>query len=182
MAPDLVPSVLAISAAQAGAEFSPRFQAALKAEKERKVRQQLLGALGSVKDPLLVRQQLPLVLDPAADTREVMWMMYGLSQEPEAREVVYSFVKENYDALAARVPEAMVGRPGAAWAARYCDAERRKDVADFFTERNARTASGPRVLAQVLEQVDLCVALKEAQGSSIDAFLNKGPVKLSTPQ
>ncbi|HEX8701834.1 MAG TPA: M1 family metallopeptidase [Myxococcaceae bacterium] len=181
VAPDLVPSVLSISATQAGAEFTPRFQAALKGEKERKVRQQLLGALGSVTDPLVVRQLLPLVLDPSADAREVMKMMYGPAQEPETREVVYAFVKENYDALAARMPEEFVGHMARVGGA-YCDAERRKDVADFFTERNARTASGPRILAQVLEQVDLCVAMKEAQGSSIDAFLNKGPVKLSVPQ
>jgi alanyl aminopeptidase len=181
MAPDVVSSVLSISATQAGAEYSPRFQAALKTEKERKVRQQLLGALGSVTDPVLVRQQLPLVLDPSTDTREVMWMLFGPSQEPETREVVYAFVKENYDALAARMPEALVGNLARVGGA-YCDAEHRKDVAAFFTERNARTASGPRVLAQVLERVDLCVALKEAQGASIDAFLSKGPVKLPAPQ
>jgi alanyl aminopeptidase len=181
VSPDLVSSVLSISATQAGAEYSPRFQVALKTEKERKVRHQLLGALGSVTDPLLVRQQLSLVLDPSADAREVMGMMYGPSQEPETREVVYSFVKENYDALAARVPEEFVGNLARVGGA-YCDAERRKDVADFFTERNARTPSGPRILAQVLERVDLCVALKEAQGSSIDAFLTKGPVKAPAPQ
>ncbi|HLL05725.1 MAG TPA: M1 family metallopeptidase [Myxococcaceae bacterium] len=181
VAPDLVPSVLSIAATHAGAEFSPRFQAVLKAEAERKVRQQLLGALGSVTDPLLVRQQLPLVLDAGSDAREVMRMMYGPAQEPETREVVYSFVKENYEALASRMPEEYVGalaRVGGA----YCDAERRKDVADFFTERNARTASGPRILAQVLEQVDLCVAMKQAQGASIDAFLNKAPVKAPAAQ
>jgi alanyl aminopeptidase len=181
VAPDVVNSVLAISATHAGVEFAPRFLAALRTEKERKVRQHLLGALGSVRDPLLVRQQLSLVLDPAMDTREVMGMMYGPAQEPETGEVVYAFVKENYDALAARVPEGFVGslaRVGGA----YCDAERRKDVADFFTERNARTPSGPRILAQVLERVDLCVAMKEAQGASIDAFLTQGPVKVPAPQ
>jgi len=176
-----VPTVLSISARQAGAEFSPRFQAALKTEKERKVRQQLLGALGSVTDPLLVRQQLSLVLDPSTDAREVMGMMYGPAQEPETREVVYSFVKDNYDALAARVPEEFVGNLARVGGA-YCDAERRKDVADFFTERNARTPSGPRILAQVLERVDLCIALKQSQGSSIDAFLTKGPVKAAAAQ
>jgi alanyl aminopeptidase len=181
VAPELVPSVLAISATHAGAEFSPKFQAALKTEKERKVRQQLIGAMGSVTDPLVLRQQLALVLDPASDAREVMWMMYGPSQEPETREVVYGFVKEHYEALAARVPEAFVGNLARVGGA-YCDKESRKDVADFFTERNARTPSGPRILAQTLERVDLCVAMKEAQGASIDAFLTQGPVKAPVAQ
>jgi alanyl aminopeptidase len=67
---------------------------------------------------------------------------------------------------------------GAAW----CDAEHRKDVADFFTERNARLPTGPRVLSQVMEQMDLCIAQKEAQSASIDAFLTRGPVKAPAPQ
>ncbi|WP_224247707.1 M1 family metallopeptidase [Hyalangium gracile] len=181
VSPELVQPVLAIAARHAGAEFVPRFHAALKKEKERKVRQQLLGGLSSVRDPKLVRQLLPMVLDPANDAREVMWVMFSPSQDPATREVVYTFVKENYDALVARMPEAVAGnlaRVGAAW----CDAEHRKDVADFFTERNARTHAGPRILAQVLEQVDLCIAQKEAQRASVDAFLTRGPVKAPAPQ
>jgi alanyl aminopeptidase len=176
VAPELVFTVLSIASSHASVELAPKFQAALKTEKERKVRQQLLGGLGSSTDPLVVRQLLPMVLDPATDAREVMWMMYGPSQNPDTREVVYAFVKENYDALAARVPEEFAGNLAQVGGA-FCDAEHRKDVEDFFRERNARTATGPRILSQVLERVDLCMAQKEAQSPSIDAFLTKGPLK-----
>ena len=64
----------------------------------------------------------------------------------------------------------------------FCDAEHRKDVATFFTRRISRTDAGPRVLSQVLEGMDLCIAQKEAQSASIDAFLTKGPVKAPAPQ
>ncbi len=176
VAPELVQTVLLISGRYAGAEFAPKFQAALKTAKERKVRQQLLDGLSSVREPQLVRQLLPMVLDPANDVREVLWMLYRPSQDPATRDVVYSFVKENYDALVARMPEMFGARlvyVGAAW----CDAEHRKDVADFFTQRSARTPEGPRVLAQVMEELDLCIAQKEAQGASIEAFLTRGPTK-----
>ena len=178
---ELVARVLAISGRHAGTEFIPKFQAALKTAKERKVRQQLIRGLSSVKDPQLVRQLLPMVLDPSNDAREVMWVMIGPSQEPATRDVVYTFVKENYDALIARIPEvfaAHLSRVGGSW----CDAEHRKDVADFFTERSAHTPGGARILSQVLEQIDLCIAQKQAQGASIDAFLTKGPVKVPAPQ
>ncbi len=181
VSPDLVHSVLTIASKHAGAEFAPRFLAALKGEEERKVRKDLLGALGSVSDPGLVRQQLRMVLDPSTDAREVMFMMYGPAQDPDTREAVLAFVKENYDALAARVPEAFVGN--LAWVGgSFCDAEHRQEVADFFTERNARTPTGPRILSQVLERMELCMAMKEAQGASIDAFLTKGPVKAPAPR
>ncbi|MFL5346405.1 MAG: ERAP1-like C-terminal domain-containing protein, partial [Hyalangium sp.] len=179
VAPELVPTVLGISAKYAGAEFAPKFQAALKTEKERKVRQELLAGLSSVRDPQLLRQLLPMVLDPANDPREVLWLLYSPSQNPATRDVVYSFVKEHYDALVARMPDAVGARlafVGSAW----CDAEHRKDVADFFTERAAHSPEGPRVMAQVMEMLDLCIAQKQARGASIDAFLSKGAVKAST--
>jgi alanyl aminopeptidase len=178
---DLTFTVLGMASANASAEFAPKFMEAWKKEPERKVRQQLLGALASTKDPQVARQVLPMVLDPANDAREVMWVMYGLSQEPATRELVYSFVKENYDALAARLPEEFAGRMAMVGSA-FCDAEHRKDVEAFFTPRNARTDGGPRMLAQVLEAMDLCIAQKEAQAASVEAFLTKGPVKAPAPQ
>jgi alanyl aminopeptidase len=181
VSPELVRTVLGIAMSHAGAELAPKLQAALKTAKERKLRQELVGGLSSVTDPQVVRQLLPMVLDPANDAREVMWLMYGPSQHPDSRDVVYAFVKENYDALIARMPEAFAARlayVGAAW----CDADHRKDVADFFTPRVTNTPEGPRVMSQVMEELDLCIAQKEAQGASIDAFLTRGPVKSPAPQ
>jgi alanyl aminopeptidase len=178
---DVLFAVLGMASASASAEFAPKFLEAWKKEPERKVRQQLLGALASTKDPQVARQLLPMVLDPANDAREVMWVMYGLSRDPATRELVYGFVKENYDALTARMPEEFASRLAMVGTA-FCDAEHRKDVETFFTPRLARTDSGPRFLSQVLEGMDLCIAQKEAQSASIDAFLTKGPVKAPAPQ
>jgi alanyl aminopeptidase len=122
-----------------------------------------------------------MLLDPANDARELIWLLYGLSQDPATREQTYTFVKENYDALAARLPEEFAGRMAMVGSA-FCDAEHRKDVEAFFTPRTAKTESGPRTLAQVLEGMDLCIAQKEAQAASLDAFLTKGPVKAPAPQ
>jgi alanyl aminopeptidase len=55
-------------------------------------------------------------------------------------------------------------------------------VADFFTERSARAPGGARVLSQVLEEIDLCIAQKQAHGASLDAFFTRGPVKAAAPQ
>ncbi|WP_224372888.1 M1 family metallopeptidase [Hyalangium versicolor] len=175
--PELVGTVLGIAAKYAGSEFVPKFQAALKMAKERKLRQQLIHGLSGVRDPQLLRQLLPMLLDPANDAREWVWMMIGAAYHPATRDVVYAFVKENYDALVARLPEdfaAHLSRVGGSW----CDAEHRKDVADYFGERSGKEEGGARVLSQVLESIDLCIAQKAAQGASIEAFLTQGPVKV----
>jgi alanyl aminopeptidase len=181
VSPDLVSPVLSMAVAHGGAELAPKLLEVWKKEQERKVRQQTLGALSSVRDPQVVRQLLALLLDPAHDAREMIWVMYGPSREPATRDVVYGFVKDNYDALTARMPEEFA--PNLAYVGgAYCDPEHRKDVEAFFTERSARTDAGPRVLSQVLEEMDLCIAQKAAQSASIDAFFTKGPVKAPAPK
>ena len=61
-----------------------------KKEPERKVRQQLLGALASTKDPQLVRQLLPMVLDPGQRRARGDVGAVRAVQDPAMRELVYS--------------------------------------------------------------------------------------------
>jgi alanyl aminopeptidase len=165
-----VDAVLAIAASTGDAALHGRMMEAAKTQENRRVRQQLLFGLGAFRDPALVRAQLELLLDAKVDPREAGMLLFFASGDVRTRDVAYAFVKEHYDALAQRLPEdargslARVGRS-------FCDAERRADLAAFFTERSASAPGGPRVLAQVLESVDLCMAMKAAQGASIEAFL-----------
>jgi alanyl aminopeptidase len=171
IAPDLVDVTLSIAAAHGDAQLHAKLLEAMKGEKERKVRQQLIGALSSFTDPALARSNLRLLLDPAMDMREVGWLLYGAAWEVRTREVAYTFVKEHYDALAARMPEERVS--SLVWAgSSFCDPVRRQEVAAFFSERTGRAPGGARDLAQALESMDLCIALKQAQGASVESFLS----------
>ena len=58
--------------------------------------------------------------------------------------VTFDFVREHYEQLVGDSPDARLPKEG-----------------------------GPRVLAQVLEQVDPCIALKAAQGGGIQSFLRQ---------
>ena len=179
VAPELVYTTLGIAAAHGDATLHAKLMKAMRAEKERKKREQLIDALGGFTDPALVRENLKLVLEPSLDAREVGGMLFWAGWDVRTRDVAYAFVKENYDALAARMPEERVA--GLAWSASsYCDPVHRQEAAAFFTERMARAPGGPRMLAQVLEGVDLCIAFKAAQGSSVESFL-ASPRKVSAP-
>ena len=179
VAPEVVDPMLAIAAANGDAALHGKLMTAFKGEKERKKREQLIDVLGSFTDPALARQSLGLMLDPSQDMREVGAVLFGVSNV-ETRDVGYAFVKENYDALAARMPQDYVS--GLAWVgASYCDPVHRQEVAAFFTERNARAPGGTRMLAQVLEGVDLCIAFKAAQGPSLESFLASPKKVPATP-
>ncbi|MBZ4423256.1 M1 family metallopeptidase [Myxococcus sp. RHSTA-1-4] len=176
VAPEMVDTVLAVAAAQGDAAFQQKLLTAVRAEKERKTRQQLIGALASFTDPVLVKQNLALMLDKDVDPRETLWMPFAASRNVRTQAVAFDFVTENYDRLVgspdARLPEEVAGSMAFVGGG-FCGADRRQQVADFFTERNARAPGGPRMLAQALELVDQCTALKAAQGESIGAFLGQ---------
>ncbi|WP_164012326.1 M1 family metallopeptidase [Pyxidicoccus trucidator] len=176
VAPEMVDTVLSIAAGHGDAAFQQQLATAVRAEKERKPRQQLLGALGSFTDPGLAKQSLALVFDKNLDPRESMFMLYAASQNPKTQGVAFDFVKENYEKLVGDSPDALLPVEVASRmsfvGAGFCGAEQRQQVADFFTERSARAPGGPRILAQVLERVDQCTTLKEAQAQSIQSFLD----------
>ena len=43
----------------------------------------------------------------------------------------------------------------------------------FFKGRSTKYTGGPRILTQVLEGIDLCVAYKKAQEPSVTEFLQQ---------
>ncbi|QSQ21909.1 M1 family metallopeptidase [Pyxidicoccus parkwayensis] len=178
VAPEMVDTVLAIAAGHGDAAFQQKLITAVHAEKERKTRQQLLMALGNFSDPTLTKQSLALMFDKELDPRETgMLLFFGSQQNPRTMDVAFDFVKENYDRLVGDSPDALLPKDAAgrmAFVGRgFCDAGKRQQVADFFTERSAKAPGGPRMLAQVLESVDQCTSLKEAQGKSVESFLDQ---------
>ena len=57
--------------------------------------------------------------------------------------------------------------------ASYCSAESKQQLDSFFSSRIAEFTGGPRVLSQVLEDIDLCIADKQAEAPGVAAFLDK---------
>jgi alanyl aminopeptidase len=55
----------------------------------------------------------------------------------------------------------------------FCDASHRQAVQTFFQERAKTFSGGPRNLAQVLEQIDLCIAKRKALTPELAAFLQQ---------
>ncbi|QRN98157.1 M1 family metallopeptidase [Archangium violaceum] len=179
LAPELVGPTLGIAAAHGDAALHSKLMTALRSEKARKTRDQLIGALGEFTSPELVRENLKLLLDPSGDLRELGSLLRAAAGDVRTRDVAYAFVKEHYEALAARLPEEYVDGLTRT-ASEYCDPVHRQDAAAFFSERSARAAGGTRTLAQMLEGMDLCIAFKAAQGPGIESFLSS-PRKVRAP-
>ncbi|RJS18033.1 M1 family peptidase [Corallococcus sp. H22C18031201] len=172
VAADMVETVLSIASVNADAAWQAQLLQALRAEKDWAVRDRLLTALGRITRPELIRTQLPLLLlSNEFDPRETIFSVVAqTSSDYRTRDTVYAFVKEHYDALAARLPGELV-RGLFFVTDGYCDAEHRAEVSAFYRERSQHAEGGARSLAKILEAMDLCIAFRNTQQASTSAFL-----------
>jgi alanyl aminopeptidase len=168
----MVEAVLVIAARHGDRDLFDRMRAAAKREKDEDFRGTLLECLGFFADPAILKVAMPIVLTDEFDSRESLAILYSASRFAKTRDLAYDFVKKNWDALTAKLPTDMQSTAPYI-AAGYCDAGHREDVEAFFKDRSTKYTGGPRILAQVLEGIDLCVAYKQAQAPSVAEFLQQ---------
>jgi alanyl aminopeptidase len=176
--PDLVPIVLATAAGGGDRALFDRLRdEAVRTTTDRERRKRLLTGLATVRDPGLAREALALTLDERVDARESVWILWALASQRETRRAAFDFLKSHYDALVARLPRGEFSPPAYfPWIATgLCAADTHQEMEGFFKERSASVGGGPRVLAQALEDVDQCVARKQAQQPGLIAFLESRP-------
>lgn len=162
---------LALAAPQraGGALFQSLYKAA-RGAKDRNLRTLLLDALGSFREPAMVRASLDLVLSGEFEVREAMRLIQGAAAHPESHPIAYAFVQKHFDELVAKLPrEAGSALPRIA--AGFCDEAARADAEAFFSGRSTKYIGGPRVLKQTLERITQCSELRKAQGEKLAAFL-----------
>jgi cytosol alanyl aminopeptidase len=174
--PETVSAVISTAAYQGGRELFDRYLAALAATTNRQERQQLYGALGSFRDPEIAKDALALLLDEKHEIRESLGTLWTSQATPEIRRLRWEFVQQNFDALIARLP----AEGGFQLGARlpdvgnvFCSEDDARELEQFFGERVKRFNGGEQSLAETLEGVRLCSALKSAQQESVSAFLRE---------
>jgi len=174
---EILGNVLRTAAQFGDRDLFDRFHQAGVKERDRRIRQQLLGALGSFRNPEIARAALELTLSDEFDMRESFFaLMFGPLSYPPTRPLPFEFIKQNLDKLLARLPRE-VGSDYAAnfpfVAGGFCDATHRDEVDAFFKDRIKDYTGGPRNLAQVLEGMDLCIAQRKVLGPELVAFLQQ---------
>jgi len=140
------------------------------ATRDRTERALLLSALGGFDDAELARASLVLLLAPEVDPHDAFPIVARELDGQRTREVAYGFIKESWNALAARLDAAelreLLGSPAA-----FCDPGHRADAEGFFAPRTAGIEGGARALTAALETVDACIARTQADAKGLEAFL-----------
>ena len=133
------------------------------------VRGQLLVFLGAAQRPELAAKARDLVLDPVLRVTEIPDTLFHQLETRETREATWKWLKEHIDPLLERISR-RGGSTLVHQASVFCDDAHAADVDAFFTPRLAGMEGGPRVLAETLEEIRLCAALRKAQEPSVRSF------------
>ena len=170
---DMLGAVLNSAAAHGDRALFDRLHEQAKKESEEDVQFRVLTAMGQFRDPEIAKSAMALILTDEFDVHQSVFTLAAtVANSPFTRDVGYEFVKQNWDALIAKLPTDWGAfLPYAAGG--YCDAQHRTDVESFFTGRATKFTGGPRNLAQVLERISLCEANKKTNQPSVNEFLSK---------
>src|SRR6266542_71319 len=167
---DTLAAVLATAAEEGDRDLFERFRARAKSVSDHRDRTRLLAALGSFRDPALEKEARAILLTDEFDVRESLGILWSTLEERATREVSWQFFKANFDALVAKLPREMgTWLPWTGGA--FCDASHRAEVEAFFRGRVDKLVGAQRPLAEVLEVIDQCVALKADQSAAVGEVL-----------
>jgi alanyl aminopeptidase len=168
--PNLAGTALAVVGEEADRATWEAFRALLGKTQDEAIRGRLVRALSVARDPAVAAAAREMMLDPSLRDTEVLVPLYRQLDRPDTREAAWSWMKEHYDALLARMPRHHAGVQLVGAGDAFCDADHAKDVESFFTPKIEGIEGGPRALAETLEDVQLCAARRTASEASARAF------------
>ena len=125
------------------------------------LRGRLLHALSVAEKPELAAAARELTLDRSLLDDEWLTPLRAQLSNPATTDIAWTWVKDHYDAILARLPKhfggALVGVGRA-----FCDDAHASDLEAFFGPKVQSLGGGPRALASTLEEIHLCVARRKA--------------------
>jgi alanyl aminopeptidase len=170
--PEMLDLVLATAGRHGDAALHEHMEQVLFTTEDRRERQAIIGALAQARDIERVNKNQTLFMSGKLDIREAGALLFEPMYDRKTRDTVYAFIKEHYEPLVAMLPHqwrtGMIHMAGV-----FCDQEHLDDVKAFFGPKAENAPGGPKALAQTLERIQLCMALRATQQPSIEAFFEK---------
>jgi alanyl aminopeptidase len=134
-------------------------------------RQAASGALARVEDPRLVRKLQAAMLADQFKGTELIGVVFRQMGRPATTELTYSWLKENDDQIISMFPEVFRSSVVPALGGAFCSVARADEWQQFVRSHAAKLPGYERALAQAVESIQLCAALKQASASSLVAAL-----------
>jgi len=152
-------AVLDTAARFADTDLYGQLEAAALKTVDLRERHYLIGALAKTRDEKLRSRALGLALRDEVNGRDADELLYSALADDANRRAAFDFLRGNYDALAAKLPDIALASLLAPLG-ELCTREERELFGGFFKERARKLYGGPRQYQQSLERIDLCIAAR----------------------
>ena len=127
------------------------------------------GALARVEDPALVRKLQAAVLADQFKGTEMVGVVFRQMGRPATREATYAWLRQNDTTIFGMFPETFRSAVVPALGGAFCSSERADEWQAFVSSHASLIPGYERRLAQAIESIHLCAALKQASAASLIA-------------
>ena len=156
----------------------------VRTEPDRNRREEMYGALGSVRDTKRQADALALILDPKLDIRETLGMLFDGSREDNGA-VTRQFWKDHDKEILARLPKAGTTEPLAGYAYLFtnaCRADKRDETIAYVRKEFAPLPGGTRVVDQAIESMEQCIAKRAVLEPELRGWLTGVKIAKDKPK
>jgi aminopeptidase N len=119
-------------------------------------------------DPALLTRTLEFAVGPMMRGQDAAAVFGGVFSNPAGRQLAWDFVRQHWAEVTAKLNNyseaGIVGNAGS-----FCDAAKRDEVRQFFTEHKVEAAE--RTLKLTLEQINSCIDLRTHQEPNLQTWL-----------
>jgi aminopeptidase N len=129
------------------------------------------NALSEFTDPPLTDRALKMSLSPEMRNQDTALYLAQFLGNPSVHARAWTFVKQNWTALAPRITIFGGDTNVVAALGSFCDASSRDDITAFFGAHKLPSAA--RALQQTIERIDNCIALKDKQQPTLTSWLER---------
>ncbi|MDQ2712899.1 MAG: ERAP1-like C-terminal domain-containing protein [Acidobacteriota bacterium] len=174
--PNLTSAVLDTAAAFGDKALADHFLAEFKKTSDRQERGQIVNALGSFRDKAAIESDMQAVLSGDVPYIEGLRLLFAGQDSPATRDLAFDFMQAHFDEIAAKRPGGGGFDAGSLFpyvGASYCDQQSQEKLKAFFEPRVDKFVGAPRILSQVLESINVCIATKAAQEPGVAEFLKQ---------
>ncbi|MEL7059061.1 MAG: M1 family aminopeptidase [Acidobacteriota bacterium] len=171
VAPSLVNVALELAARDGDMALFETYLARFEAASEPNERGRFLTSLGYFRDPKVRARALEYSLSGKLRPTEVFQPVFGMTRTVEGRDLLFSWVTENYASIMQRVPPMFASMMP--MVSGGCSRERLERGREFFLRPINAVPGTQDALDRVGESVETCVALREREIERVAAYLRR---------
>ena len=160
-------TVLSIGVQDLGAPFFEKLLELVVASEDRAFRYDGLGALARTEDPALAARLQQVILSGQLQGYEPLIPISRQMARTATSDLTNAWLRENFEAISQLAPEEYRGMFMAGLGANFCSVARASEWSEFIESRAQDLPGYERSLAQAVESVSLCAALRGARASEL---------------